>query len=145
LVTVSVSGNQFCSGRSSGVRRCFDITPDAPINATVLFYFTEAERNSQVVDNLKVMHYTGSWAEEAGPTTSGGSGDAQYVQAQNINDFSPFALAKPAGAGLLYLYLPVNLKGWAPLLLAPDPGYRPGVGIEPALPYFWVTSAPHPR
>ena len=43
-VTVSISGNQVCSGLTSGVERCFDIKPESALDATVRFYFDEAER-----------------------------------------------------------------------------------------------------
>jgi hypothetical protein len=108
-VTVSVSGNQFCAGRTSGVERCFDITPAAALEATVRFYFSEAERNGLTLDDLLVFHYDGDWTEEPGPYTSGGTGDAQYVEAQNIDDFSLFALGKSEPATV---YLPLVIKCW---------------------------------
>jgi hypothetical protein len=74
------------------VKRCYDISPASGQTATVRFYFTEAERNGRSLPNLKVLHYSGTWTPEAGPTAYGGSGDQQYVEAQNISDFSPFAL-----------------------------------------------------
>ncbi len=110
-VIVTVSGNQFCAGRTMGVKRCFDIAPAAALAATVRFYLSEAERNGQVLDNLMVLHYGGSWTEEPGPYIRGGAGDAQYVQVQNINDFSPFALAGPGSS----IYLPIVMKRWPPI------------------------------
>ncbi len=82
-VTVSISGNQFCAGRVTGVRRCFDIDASA-LDASMRFYFGEAERNEQTLDNLLVFHYNDDWTEEPGPYTRGGAGDAQYVQVQNV-------------------------------------------------------------
>jgi subtilisin family serine protease len=102
-VTVMVSGNQFCQGRMTGVKRCYDVSPASAQTATVRFYFAEAERNDQVLANLKTLHYSGVWTTEAGSTTSGGSGDAQYVQTQNISDFSPFALDTPGGPSKVFL------------------------------------------
>jgi len=110
-VTVTVSGNQFCAGRTMGVKRCFDIAPAAALADTVRFYLSEAERNGQVLDNLMVLHYGGSWTEEPGPYIRGGAGDAQYVQVQNINDFSPFALAGPGSS----IYLPIVMNRWPPI------------------------------
>ena len=107
-VTVSVSGNQFCPGRFTGIKRCFDIIPSAVLTATVQFYFSEAERNGLVRDNLVVYHYDGGWTEQPGPYVRGGAGDAQYVQAQNVGDFSLFALNKAGGDDVIYL--PVVLK-----------------------------------
>ncbi len=91
-VTVSVSGNQLCPGRFTGVKRCFDITPVAALTATVQFYFSEAERNGQVLDDLLALHYDGEWTEEPGPYTRDGAGDAQYVRAENVDDLALFAL-----------------------------------------------------
>jgi len=108
-VHVSISGNQFCSGRVAGVRRCFDITPATALTATVRFYFGEAERNNQVLDDLLVHHYDGDWTEEPGPYIRGGTGDAQYVQAQNVDGFSLFALGR-AGSGSGIVFLPVVLR-----------------------------------
>jgi hypothetical protein len=112
-VTVSVSGNQLCAGRTTGVERCFDIAPAAALEATVRFYLTEAERNGLTLDDLLVFHYSGgSWTEEPGPYSSGGTGDAQYVEAQNIDDFSPFALDEAEGGGMVYL--PIVMKNHPP-------------------------------
>jgi hypothetical protein len=111
-VTVSVSGNQFCAGRTSGVKRCFDIEPDTPISATARFYFREAERNGQTLNDLLVLHYMdGEWVEETGPYTRGGSGDAQYVEVQNVDDFSFFALGRKGGT----VYLPFIARRYPPV------------------------------
>jgi len=111
-VTVSISGNQFCAGRTVGVERCFDIDASAPLSAAVRFYFSEAERNGQSLNDLLVLHYDGAdWIEEPGPYTRGGAGDAQYVEAQNVDEFSPFALGR---SGPTMVYLPLVLRNfWA--------------------------------
>jgi hypothetical protein len=106
-VTVFVSGNQFCSGRTTGVKRCFDIDPAGPMSATVRFYLSEDERNGQALDDLLVFHYDGDWIEEPGPYIRGGTGDAQYVEVQNVDDFSPFALDRSGPAGV---YLPLIMR-----------------------------------
>jgi len=111
-VTVSVSGSQFCAGRDTGVKRCFDIEPEGEMDATVRFYFAEAERNGQTLEDLLVFHDNGGWTEEPGPYTRGGVGDAQYVQAQDVDDFSLFAL-DTAGGGLVYL--PLVAKHYPPI------------------------------
>ncbi len=117
-VTVSVSGNQFCAGRSTGVARCFDITPAAALDATVRFYLSEDERNGLTLADLLVFHYDADWIEEPGPYTSGGTGDAQYVQAQNIDDFSLFALGEePPSGGTIYL--PIMMKRYPPVPYTP--------------------------
>ncbi|MGD9030735.1 MAG: DNRLRE domain-containing protein, partial [Anaerolineae bacterium] len=107
-VTVSVSGNQFCSGRDSGVKRCFDIETDAAVR----FYFSGAERNGMPLEDLLVFHYIDEWTEEPGPYTRGGAGDGQYVEAQNVDDFSLFALDS-AGGG--FIYLPLVLRRYPPI------------------------------
>jgi C1A family cysteine protease len=116
-VTVAVSGNQFCANRATGVERCFDIDPATPISATVRFYFSEAERNGQILDDLLVFHYDGDWIEEPGPYTRSGTGDAQYVEAQNVDDFSPFVLDSglPPQPDHYLIYLPLVLKRWPPI------------------------------
>ncbi len=117
-VTVSVSGNQFCAGRTSGVERCYDITPAAALDATVRFYLTEAERNSLTLGDLLAFHYDGDWIEEPGPYSSGGTGDAQYVQVQNVDDFSRFALGTEADTSGT-IYLPIILKRYPPVPYTP--------------------------
>jgi hypothetical protein len=116
-VTVSVSGNQFCAGRTGGVKRCFDIAPTASLTATVRFYLSETERNGQALSDLVAFHYSGTnWTKEPGPYNYGGASNAQYVQVQNVKDFSPFALAK-VGSGSIYL--PIIMKDWPPIPYAP--------------------------
>jgi hypothetical protein len=115
-VTVSVSGNQFCAGRTTGVERCFDIDSSVPLSATVRFYFGEGERNGQPLNDLLVFHYDGDWIEEPGPYTRGGAGDAQYVEAQNVDGFSPFALGR---SGPATVYLPLVSRRWPPLPYTP--------------------------
>ncbi len=104
-VTVSVSGNQFCAGRASGIKRCFDIQPAGALNANVRFYFSESERNQENPAALLVWRYVNGWAEESGPYTCGGTGDKQYVQAQSIHSFSLFALGSANSSNAIYLPL----------------------------------------
>jgi N-acetylneuraminic acid mutarotase len=104
-VNVAVSGNQFCSGLSTGVKRCYDITPATTLNATLRFYFIEAERNALSLGELKVFHQDGDWLQETGTTSYGGSGDELYVQTENVNDFSLFALDKIQGPSIVYIPL----------------------------------------
>jgi hypothetical protein len=104
-VTVAISGNQYCPGRASGVKRCFDVAPASALTATVRFYFDEVERNGQVLDDLLVFRQAGDWVEEPGPYTRGGAGDAQYVQAQDVHGFSLFALDWFSGQAVVFLPL----------------------------------------
>lgn len=116
-VTVAVSGNQFCADRTAGVKRCFDIDPTTPMSATVRFYFSEVERNGQSLNDLLVFHYEGDWMEEPGPYTCGGAGDAQFVEVQNVDDFSLFVLdsGEPALPDRYVIFLPLVLRRWPPL------------------------------
>jgi hypothetical protein len=115
-VTVSISGSQFCAGRETGVQRCYDINPSKSMSATVRFYFNEVERNGQILENLKLFHYTNNWAEISGPYSHGGSGDAQYLEANGVGNFSLFALDGIGGRGPIYL--PLLLKNFP---YTPDP------------------------
>ncbi len=68
--TVQIAGNQTgCSANplDSILTRCFTITPGtAPVgNATVRFWFTEPERNSQTANAIKLWHQDspGVWSQ----------------------------------------------------------------------------------
>jgi hypothetical protein len=117
-VTVSVSGNQFCAGRTTGVKRCFEVEPEAEMDATVRFYFSEGERNGMTLGDLLVYRYVADWTAEPGPYTRGGAGDAQYVEAENVDDFSLFALDARVGH---MVYLPVVLRAHDPSKPTPVP------------------------
>jgi hypothetical protein len=41
--------------------------------------------NRQTLDKPSVFHYNDDWGEEPGLYTRGGTGDAQYVQVQNVD------------------------------------------------------------
>jgi hypothetical protein len=116
-VTVSISGNQVCEGRFSGVERCYDIEPANAMTATTRFYFAEAERLGLDLSDLIVYHYDSSWNPETGPFTYGGSGDALFVEGDGISSFSPFALDTDSPADSLSLYIPFILTD----LQAPPP------------------------
>jgi hypothetical protein len=64
------------------------------------------------LEDLLVFHYIDEWTEEPGPYTRGGAGDGQYVEAQNVDDFSLFALDS-AGGG--FIYLPLVLRRYPPI------------------------------
>jgi subtilisin family serine protease len=108
-VTVFVSGNQHCPERWFSVRRCYDINPVDPMTSTVRFYFTEGERFGYPLNQLLLFHLNGIWSQEPGPITIGGSGDAQYLEAQNIDDFSLFALDRPYN-GISQVFLPLSVR-----------------------------------
>lgn len=117
-VTIKNQGNApvadaFCPGRSTGVRRCFDIDVAAALDTPVRFYYSEGERNCLALDSLHVFHYSDGWTEEPGPYTRGGTGEAQYVQVQDVavsEQSSLFALDSLDGGGCLPMYLPLVVK-----------------------------------
>jgi hypothetical protein len=88
------------------------------MNASVRFYFTEDERNGINKSNLLVYHYTTQWEQEPGPLTYGGTGDGQYVEAQNVDNFSTFALDQETGGP----YLPLLLN-YFPEPTGPESGF----------------------
>lgn len=91
--TVTIWGNQLCPMASVGAKRCFDISPTIQQNATITFYYTEAERNGVNNADMSVFHWNGSlWNQESGATTRGGSGDSQWVQVTDVLSYSPFSL-----------------------------------------------------
>jgi hypothetical protein len=106
--TVAVLGNQLCPGRFAGVGRCYEIGTANPMSATVRFYFTAAEQKGIPLNALVLFNYNNVWSQTPGPFTSGGSGNALYVQTQNLTYFSWFALGREE-AGLLFI--PVVRKG----------------------------------
>ena len=111
VVTVAIDGHQHCSGRITGVNRCYEIKSTAPLEATVRYYFTETERLGLVLDELNVYRYAGDWQQEPGPTGNG-SVDLTlglYVEAQRVESLSPFALDTEAGSANT-LYLPIAAR-----------------------------------
>jgi len=86
-VTTMVSGNQFCQGRSAGIKRCYDITPDSTQNATVRFDFTETKCNRKSLVEMKVLHHAATWVMETGTTTSGGLADQARESCAPVWDF----------------------------------------------------------
>ena len=91
--TVTVWGNQYCPSATQGVLRCFEIDPATPSAAAITFYYTEAERNGETSPSMLVYHWdAGSWNQETGTTTRGGSGDTQWVRVTDVAAYSPFSL-----------------------------------------------------
>lgn len=110
-VEAIVSANQYCPERSTGVKRCYEITPNGSLTATLRFYFTDFERNHLSLNRLGVYHYDGSvWDEVGGPYKRGGSGGDQYVEATGIGDYSLFALDTVTST----IYLPGVFKNYTP-------------------------------
>jgi subtilisin family serine protease len=93
-VSVAISGNQTCPNRILGVARCYQVTPAAPLNASIQFYFTDTERRWYSLGDLVAFRYDGGWIEEPGTYVSGGSGDAEYILSPSFSSFSLFSVAK---------------------------------------------------
>jgi len=94
--TVAIRGNQNCTeggGATTPVKRCYDITPTTVQTAQIRFYYRAAEANSNT--SPQVYHYTGTgttWEQE-NFVARGGSGEALWVTANNIDGYSSFRLA----------------------------------------------------
>jgi subtilisin family serine protease len=104
-VSVAISGNQVCPGRFLGVARCYQVIQAAPLNASIQFYFTEAERRWYSLSDLVAFRYDGGWVEEPGSYASGGSGDAEYVLGPSFSNFSFFSLAKSGEVDAIFFPL----------------------------------------
>jgi hypothetical protein len=105
-VTVSVAGNQYCSRLVPGVKRCYDVSPQDSLEATVRFYFTDAELNEHTLNRLLAFHLAdGIWQEEPGPYDYPLIGDVYYVEVENVEDFSQFGLSEYALDEFVFLPL----------------------------------------
>ena len=100
--TVTIGGNQDCTTNSSDplIRRCFDISPATSQNATVRFYYTADELNSQTFSTLVPWHWSPSWTSAGNTYTRSASCNAGqqdcWLEAQNISSYSPFGLGSSA-------------------------------------------------
>ena len=104
VTTIQIKGNQAaCTTVPADpiVHRCYRIDPTTQTAATVRFWYTEAERNAQFANALKLWHWSpwtqvGSAANytysESGTTCTSGSGQACWFQSTGVSNYSPFAL-----------------------------------------------------
>jgi hypothetical protein len=104
--TVAIQGNQSsCTTNPADplLTRCFTITPTTAQSAAIKFWFTEAERNGQSANALKVWHFSTpppTWIQvgsgytysESGTVCTSGFGQACWIQALNISTYSPFEI-----------------------------------------------------
>ncbi len=113
VVTVTISGNQQCNWRATGVRRCYEIRSSVPLRAAVRFFFREAERNGHRLDGLKAFRFGTQWAEVPGPHDRGAldPGEAQYVEVRGIEASSQFSLDRPS-QWISTVYLPLAIHHW---------------------------------
>lgn len=108
--TVAIRGNQTgCTTDpiETTLGRCHDITPTSAQNATIRFWFTEAERNGLAANALHLWHYDGppgQWSHvgthpadysysEAGTTCTSGGGNECWLEVANVSAYSPFVAA----------------------------------------------------
>ncbi|HZY45229.1 MAG TPA: hypothetical protein VFF70_10815, partial [Anaerolineae bacterium] len=104
VTTVQVKGNQSaCTTVPADpiIQRCYRIDPTTQTTATVRFWFTEAERNAQTANALKLWHW-GPWTQvgtagnytysESGVACLSGSGLACWFQSTGVASYSPFAV-----------------------------------------------------
>lgn len=106
VTTVGVKGNQTActtQGSDALLTRCYAVTPGSAQNATLRFWYTEAERNGQIANALNLWHYDGppgQWSfvgdtyqySESGTACNSGSGQACWFQAANVATYSPFGV-----------------------------------------------------
>lgn len=113
--TVEIKGNQTggCTTNPADALlfRCFTITPLSAQSADIRFYYTEAERNGQIANALKLWHYNGpppSWVQvgapylysESGATCTTAGGTACWLQATAVSTYSPFSIGSGVSAPL---------------------------------------------
>lgn len=110
-IQVSISGDQRCPGRSSGVRRCYAVSSALPDRATVRFALRDAERDGLPLAELVAYGYDGQWWELPGPFVRGGSGEALFLEATIEDAYSRFTLDLP-GRGTRVVDLPIVHKRW---------------------------------
>jgi methionine-rich copper-binding protein CopC len=93
--TVEVKGNQTCASPvSSGVKRCYIITPTTDQTSNVKLYYSSTESNGNTAVNVNVED-SGSWTTQS--STRGGSGDALWAEGANITSYGSFALVDTVG------------------------------------------------
>jgi hypothetical protein len=104
--TVAILGNQTaCTTNPADplLSRCYTITPTTPQSADIKFWYTEAERNGQPANALKVWHFSSPppvWVQvgngytysEAGTSCTSATGQGCWMQAQNVSTYSPFEI-----------------------------------------------------
>jgi len=115
VTAVQIKGNQSACTTVPGdpiIHRCYRIDPTTQTSATVRFWFTEAERNAQPANTLKLWHW-GPWAQvggagnytysEGGAACTSGGGQACWFQSTGVASYSPFALGSGSAPTALRL------------------------------------------
>lgn len=122
VTTVQIKGNQSACTTVPGdpiIHRCYRIDPTTQTSATVRFWFTDAELNSQPANTLKLWHW-GPWAQvggagnytysEGGAACTSGSGTACWFQSTGVASYSPFVLGSGSAPTALHL---TQFDGWS--------------------------------
>ena len=95
-VTVEIKGNQTtgCNNEDTLIHRCFDISPATSANATIRFWYLNSELNGYDPGNMQVWHWNGgNWdALDHGGEARGAVSSYEYVEVDNVSDYSPFGL-----------------------------------------------------
>jgi len=109
--TAEIKGNQTggCTNNASDalLLRCFKITPTNQESATIKFWYKNAELNGQTYNSLKLWHYSTSWTQVGSNysySTSCGSGEDCWFQAENISTYSPFGVGSGSPPTAIELY-----------------------------------------
>jgi hypothetical protein len=107
---VAIRGNQNCDTNNTAVHRCFQIAPatSSGLNATVTFYYANAELNSESCVSMDAYRWAGSsWSLAGTSGTRQCATDPYSLQVTGITNFSKFALssggASPTAVTLLDL------------------------------------------
>jgi hypothetical protein len=88
-VTVIVRGNQNCS--TSGVLRCYEVTPQTTADADIQFFYRQAEANGNNMPN--VYHWVAGSGWTSFASTRGSNGNEAFWVRATVNEYSPFALS----------------------------------------------------
>jgi hypothetical protein len=107
LITASISGNQLCAGRTTGVRRCYALEGGGLRESSVRFFFREAEMNGTTLDALHVYRYGAIWSRLAGSHRSGSEHQSEglFVEVDDLDTFFRAALDE-LNAQRTVIYLP---------------------------------------
>jgi hypothetical protein len=126
--SVAIKSNQTqCTSNPADalITRCFTISPGTAVSATLRFWYTEAERNNQPANNLRLWHYA-PWTQvgapytysESGTTCTSSGSTACWMQAVNVASYSPFGVggdAAPTAMTLRTLTTRAESIAWLPI------------------------------
>ncbi|MGB0383438.1 MAG: reprolysin-like metallopeptidase [Ardenticatenaceae bacterium] len=96
--SVRILGNHYCTDNQADpiIYRCFEITPQNSNSATIKYWFSEAERNAQAANGIKIWDHNGTQWAQVGQNGTYGSRDSTctsdatcWYQWTNVNSFSP--------------------------------------------------------